>query len=256
LKVVILAGGLGTRLSEETDIVPKPMVEIGGNPILWHIMKTYASFGFREFVIALGYKGDQIKRFMVDYSLLNSNLKVSLSDGSIQVLDGPKEDWIVDLVDTGMSTETGGRIKRLSEIVGSDTFMLTYGDGLSDVNLTNLLEFHRTHGKLATITSVRPRSRFGRLSFDGDKVVEFVEKPHVGDGWINGGFFVLEPNVLNYLDGDQTIFEREPLESLAKDGQLVAYKHESFWQPMDTLREVRLLRNLWDTGKAPWKIWK
>jgi len=256
LKVVILAGGLGTRLSEETDIVPKPMVEIGGNPILWHIMKTYASFGFREFVIALGYKGDQIKRFMVDYSLLNSNLKVSLSDGSIQVLDGPKEDWIVDLVDTGMSTETGGRIKRLSEIVGSDTFMLTYGDGLSDINLTNLLEFHRTHGKLATITSVRPRSRFGRLSFDGDKVVEFVEKPHVGDGWINGGFFVLEPNVLNYLDGDQTIFEREPLESLAKDGQLVAYKHESFWQPMDTLREVRLLRNLWDTGKAPWKIWK
>ncbi len=256
MKVVILAGGLGTRLSEETDIVPKPMVEIGGNPILWHIMKTYASFGFREFVIALGYKGDQIKRFMVDYSLLNSNLKVSLSDGSIQVLDGPKEDWIVDLVDTGMSTETGGRIKRLSEIVGSDTFMLTYGDGLSDVNLTNLLEFHRTHGKLATITSVRPRSRFGRLSFDGDKVVEFVEKPHVGDGWINGGFFVLEPNVLNYLDGDQTIFEREPLESLAKDGQLVAYKHESFWQPMDTLREVRLLRNLWDTGKAPWKIWK
>ena len=193
---------------------------------------------------------------MVDYSLLNSNLKVSLSDGSIQVLDGPKEDWIVDLVDTGMSTETGGRIKRLSEIVGSDTFMLTYGDGLSDINLTNLLEFHRTHGKLATITSVRPRSRFGRLSFDGDKVVEFVEKPHVGDGWINGGFFVLEPNVLNYLDGDQTIFEREPLESLAKDGQLVAYKHESFWQPMDTLREVRLLRNLWDTGKAPWKIWK
>ncbi len=256
MKVVILAGGLGTRLSEETDIVPKPMVEIGGNPILWHIMKTYASFGFREFVIALGYKGDQIKRFMVDYSLLNSNLKVSLSDGSIQVLDGPKEDWIVDLVDTGMSTETGGRIKRLSEIVGSDTFMLTYGDGLSDINLTNLLEFHRTHGKLATITSVRPRSRFGRLSFDGDKVVEFVEKPHVGDGWINGGFFVLEPNVLNYLDGDQTIFEREPLESLAKDGQLVAYKHESFWQPMDTLREVRLLRNLWDTGKAPWKIWK
>ena len=256
MKVVILAGGLGTRLSEETDIVPKPMVEIGGNPVLWHIMKTYASFGFREFVIALGYKGDQIKRFMVDYSLLNSNLKVSLSDGSIQVLDGPKEDWIVDLVDTGMSTETGGRIKRLSEIVGSDTFMLTYGDGLSDINLTNLLEFHRTHGKLATITSVRPRSRFGRLSFDGDKVVEFVEKPHVGDGWINGGFFVLEPNVLNYLDGDQTIFEREPLESLAKDGQLVAYKHESFWQPMDTLREVRLLRNLWDTGKAPWKIWK
>ena len=255
MKVVILAGGLGTRLSEETDIVPKPMVEIGGNPILWHIMKTYASFGFREFVIALGYKGDQIKRFMVDYSLLNSNLKVTLSDGSIQVLDGPKEDWIVDLVDTGMSTETGGRIKRLSEIVGSDTFMLTYGDGLSDINLTNLLEFHRTHGKLATITSVRPRSRFGRLSFDGDKVVEFVEKPHVGDGWINGGFFVLEPNVLNYLDGDQTIFEREPLESLAKDGQLVAYKHESFWQPMDTLREVRLLRNLWDTGKALWNIW-
>ena len=256
MKVVILAGGLGTRLSEETDIVPKPMVEIGGNPILWHIMKIYAHFGFREFVIALGYKGDQIKRFMVDYSLLNSNLRVSLSDGSIKVVDGPKEDWIVDLIDTGMSTETGGRIKRLADIVGSDTFMLTYGDGLSDINLPNLLEFHRTHGKLATITSVRPRSRFGRLSFDGDKVVEFVEKPHVGDGWINGGFFVLEPKVLNYLDGDRTIFEREPLENLARDGQLVAYKHESFWQPMDTLREVRLLRNLWDTGKAPWKIWK
>ncbi|MEE2885606.1 MAG: glucose-1-phosphate cytidylyltransferase [Chloroflexota bacterium] len=256
MKVVILAGGLGTRLSEETDIVPKPMVEIGGNPILWHIMKIYAHFGFKEFVIALGYKGDQIKRFMLDYSLLNSNLRVSLKDGNIKVVDGPKEDWIVDLIDTGMSTETGGRVNRLADIVDSDTFMLTYGDGLSDVNLNNLLEFHRAHGKLATITSVRPRSRFGRLSFDGDKVVEFVEKPHVGDGWINGGFFVLEPKVLNYLDGDQTIFEREPLENLARDGQLVAYKHESFWQPMDTLREVRLLRNLWDTGQAPWKIWK
>lgn len=255
LKVAILAGGLGTRLAEETDVVPKPMVEIGERPILWHIMKTYGHFGFNEFVIALGYKGEQIKRFFLDYRIMNSDFTSSLSDGRVQVLDETSEDWTVHLVDTGAATETGGRIKRLAQTLGPETFMLTYGDGVSDVDIGRLVEFHRSHGKLATVTAVRPRSRFGRLVFEGDTVVEFVEKPHVGEGWINGGFFVLEPAVADYLDGDETVFEREPLERLAEDGQLAAYRHDSFWQPMDTLREVRLLRDLWDRGEAPWKVW-
>ena len=246
---------MGTRLSEETNVVPKPMVEIGGRPILWHILKIYSHYGFDEFVIALGYRGEQIKRFFLDYRMLNSNFTASLGDGDVRIMDEASEDWTVHLVDTGSGTETGGRIKRLTENIGSDTFMLTYGGGVSDVDIGRLVEFHKSHGKMATVTAVRPRSRFGQLSFDGDTVVEFVEKPHTGEGWINGGFFVLEPGVIDYVGGDDTVFEREPMERLARDGQLAAYRHDSFWQPMDTLRDVMMLRDLWDGREAPWKVW-
>ena len=259
MKVVILAGGLGTRLAEESEIRPKPMVEIGERPILWHIMKIYAHYGFVEFLVALGYKGEHIKRYFLDYRMLNSSLAVSLSDGSVDVLEneyGDVEDWAVHLIETGIDTETGGRVKRLMRYLGDETFMMTYGDGVSDVDLRKLVSFHRSHGKLATVTAVRPPSRFGGLAFRGDSVVEFVEKPQLGEGWINGGFFVLEPGVMSYIDGDDTIFEREPMERLAGDGELMAYRHDHFWQPMDTLREVRLLRRLWSNGTAPWRVWK
>jgi glucose-1-phosphate cytidylyltransferase len=256
MKVAILAGGVGSRLAEETEIKPKPMVEIGGKPILWHIMMHYAYYGFEDFVIALGYKGEVIKRYMVDYCSLNSDLTVNLRTGEITINGGFKPDWNVELIDTGIATLTGGRIKRLAPYLGNETFMLTWGDGVSDVNLHDLLAFHRSHGKLATLTAVRPPARFGHLAFEGDRVAEFTEKPQTSEGWINGAFFVLEPEVFDYIDGDDTQWEKEPLEKLARDGQLMAYRHESFWQCMDTLRDKYLLESLWQTGKAPWNIWE
>lgn len=256
MKVAILAGGVGTRLVEETEIKPKPMVEIGGQPILWHIMKHYDHYGFKKFVIALGYRGEMIKRYMVDYCSLCSNLTVDLANGNVEVHDdGARPDWKVALVDTGQATLTGGRIKRLAPYLGNKTFMLTWGDGVSNVNLRDLLEFHRSHGKLATLTAVRPPARFGRLHLDEGRVSQFEEKPQLGEGWINGAFFVLEPGVFDYIEGDQTQWEYEPLERLAADGQLMAYRHDSFWQCMDTLRDKRLLESLWENGNAPWKTW-
>jgi glucose-1-phosphate cytidylyltransferase len=252
MKTIILAGGLGTRLQEETTLKPKPMVEIGGKPMLWHIMGCYASHGFREFVVALGYKGEVIKHYFLNYYHLRASLTVDLGKGEVQVHDGEREDWRVHLVDTGTDTQTGGRLKRLAPWVSDGTFMLTYGDGVADVDVGKLVAFHKSHGKLATITAVRPPGRFGALGFDGDLVTHFAEKPQTGEGWINGGFFVLEPQVLDYIDGDQTLWEKEPLERLAKDRQLAAYHHEGFWQCMDTLRDVRFLEDLWSSGKAPW----
>jgi glucose-1-phosphate cytidylyltransferase len=256
MKVAILAGGVGSRLAEETELKPKPMVEIGGKPILWHIMMYYSHFGFKDFVIALGYKGEVIKKYMVDYCALNSDLTVSLKTGSVKMTHTNGVDWTVELVDTGMNTQTGGRIKKLQPHIGNQRFMLTWGDGVSDVNLDRLLAFHQSHGKLATITAVRPTARFGHLDMVGDSVVEFSEKPQTQEGWINGAFFVLEPEIFNYIDGDMTHWEREPLERLAAEGQLKAYRHESFWQCMDTLREKKLLESLWESGQAPWKVWE
>jgi len=257
MKVIILAGGLGTRLSEETSIRPKPMVEIGEYPILWHIMHIYASFGINEFVIALGYKGDYIKNYFLEYFYLRNSFTINLGNGKINIHDqeGDKEDWIVHLVDTGFSTETGGRIKRVKDLVGDETFMMTYGDGVSNVNIQNVLDFHKKHKKYATVTAVRPSARFGNIEFKGNNILRFSEKPQTGEGWINGGYFILEPEVFDYIKGDDIIFEKEPLEKLASDGQLVAYKHEDFWQCMDTLRDKRLLEELWINQKAPWKLW-
>ena len=256
MKVAILAGGVGTRLAEETEARPKPMVEVGGKPILWHIMKYYAHFGFNDFTIALGYMGEYIKRYMIDYSPLSSDLTVQMKTGAVTVHDGDKEDFTVKLVDTGQGTATGGRIKRLASSLGDEPFMLTWGDGVSTVDLHKLLEFHRSHGRLATVTAVRPPARFGKLELDGDKVVEFSEKPQLGEGWINGAFFVLEPGVFDYIEGDDTQWEKEPLEGLARDNQLMAYRHHDFWQCMDTLRDRKLLESLWQKGQAPWKVWR
>jgi glucose-1-phosphate cytidylyltransferase len=256
MKIVILAGGLGTRLQEETTAKPKPMVEIGGQPNLWHIMKGYAAHGFKEFVVALGYKSEVIKDYFLNYRHRASSLTIRLHSGEATIHDGDCEDWTVHLLDTGLHTQTGGRIKRAAKFIGNEPFMLTYGDGLSNLDLNCLLAFHRRQGCLATVTAVRPPARFGGLSIDGDLVTHFEEKPQIGEGWINGGFFVLEPEVADYIDGDDTIFERGPLERLGKDRQLVAYQHDSFWQCMDTLRDVRLLESLWESGKAPWKVWK
>ncbi len=255
MKVGILAGGLGTRLSEETVEKPKPMVEIGGRPIMWHIMMHYAHYHFTDFVIALGYKSEIIKKYMADYYSLNSNLTVNLRSGKIDIHESYKPDWNVELIDTGVYTNTGGRIKRLAPYLGNDTFMLTWGDGVADINLAELLAFHRRHGKLATLTAVRPPARFGHLALDGNQIVEFSEKPQTGEGWINGAFFVLEPGVFDYIEGDETQWEKAPLENLAKDGQLMAYCHTSFWQCMDTLRDKRLLESLWESDDTPWKIW-
>jgi len=232
------------------------MVEIGGRPILWHIMMHYSHYGLKNFVIALGYKGEVIKKYMVDYCSLNSNLTVNIRTGDVRMNGGHKPDWTVELVDTGIATLTGGRIKRLAPWLGNETFMLTWGDGVSDVNLDDLLAFHRSHGKLATLTAVRPIARFGHLELDGGQIVEFSEKPQAREGWINGAFFVLEPGVFEYIDGDDTQWEREPLERLAKDGQLMAYQHTSFWQCMDTLRDKQLLEELWQKGQAAWKVWE
>ena len=232
------------------------MVEIGGQPILWHIMMHYYQYGFKDFAVALGYKGAVIKKYMVDYCALNSNLTVDLRNGKVKTHGGYQLDWNVDLIDTGLMTNTGGRIKRLAPYVNNETFMLTWGDGVSDVNLHELLAFHKSHGKLATLTAVRPPARFGHLDLNGDKISEFSEKPQTKEGWINGAFFVLEPGVFNYIDGDDTQWEKAPLERLAKDGQLMAYKHDGFWQCMDTLRDKRRLESLWAEGNAPWKTWE
>lgn len=254
VKVGILAGGLGSRLAEETDVKPKPMVEVGGRPLLWHIMKYYAHFDFRDFVIALGYRGEVIKRWMREYPDLTNDLTIDFRTGDVAVHDGDREDWTVSLIDTGQPTATGGRIKRLAPYLGDTTFMLTWGDGVSTVDLDALLAFHHSHGRLATLTAVRPPARFGHLELDGEQIVEFSEKPQVDEGWINGAFFVLEPGVFDYIDGDATQWERDPLERLAKDGQLMAYRHYGFWQCMDTVRDRKLLQSLWDT-EPPWKVW-
>ena len=252
-KVVLLAGGLGTRLSEETDLKPKPMIEIGGEPILWHIMRHYARYGFEEFYVALGYRGDVIKRYFRDYHTLDGDITVDLARGELMQRKRTRERWIVHLCDTGAATLTGGRLKRLQPQLADGTFMLTYGDGLGDIDLGRLLDFHRAHGKIATVTAVRPPARFGGLEFEGDLVVRFDEKPQIGEGWINGGFMVFEPAVFDYLaHGDQTILESHVLEHLARDRQLAAYRHEHFWQCMDTLRDKHYLEKLWDSGRAPW----
>jgi glucose-1-phosphate cytidylyltransferase len=258
MKTVILAGGLGTRLAEETEVKPKPMVEVGGRPILWHVMKHYAEFGHCEFYIALGYKGELIKRYILDYTELSSNLSVSLSSGDVRRHDGQLDDWEVHLIDTGIKATTGGRMKRLTPWLSDGTFLMTYGDGVSNIDLDALVAFHRAHGRLATVTAVRPPARFGGIEVDGDRVCNFTEKSQTGEGWINvnGGFFVLEPEVVEYIDDDEPPWENGPMERLAREGQLMAYKHDSFWQCMDTLRDLRLLESLWSTGSAPWKVWE
>jgi len=256
MKVIILAGGHGTRLAEETAIIPKPMVEIGGKPIIWHIMKFYATYGFNDFLLACGYKGEIIKEYFNSYFIRNSDYFVDLNNGKLDIIDSNEINWRIGLIDTGPETQTGGRILRLKKWVVNDTFMVTYGDGLSDLDINSLLAFHKAHGKLATVTAVRPPARFGGLSLNDDNsVVEFSEKSQTGEGWINGGFFVFEPGVFDYLIDDKTILERDPLEKLAVDKQLKAYRHTGFWQPMDTLREKQILESLWATGEAPWKIW-
>lgn len=256
MKVALLAGGLGTRLAEETEVKPKPMVEIGGKPILWHIMMHYSHYGFNNFAIALGYKGEVIKKYMVDYCSLNSNLTVDFQSGAVSMQGGHRPDWKVQLVDTGTNTLTGGRLKRLAPHIGNETFMATYGDGVSDVNLQDLLAFHKSHGKLVTMTVVHPPARFGHLELAGEQVTEFSEKPQTVEGWINSGFFVLEPEIFDYIDRDETYWEKAPLEKLAREGQVMAYKHTSFWQCMDTIRDKKLLETLWQTGNAPWKMWE
>jgi len=255
MKVAILAGGLGTRLSEETTIKPKPMVEIGGKPMLWHIMNIYATYGFKEFVIALGYKGELIKDYFLNYHYRSRSLTVRLKNGEVTIHEGDHEDWIVHLLDTGIDTNTGGRVKQLAEFIGNETFMLTYGDGVSNVNIPKLIDFHKQQKKLVTMTAVRPPARFGQMVIEDHRVVQFKEKPQIGEGWINGGFFVLEPGITKYIPSDHTAWEFESLEHIAEAGQLTAYQHEDFWQSMDTLRDVHNLEKLWQEGKAPWKLW-
>lgn len=253
---MILAGGLGTRLSEETEVRPKPMVDIGGRPILWHIMKFYAAHQFREFVLALGYKGDVIKRYFLDYHDLSKSVTVDVATGRASFHESEIDDWTVHLMDTGLKTQTGGRLRRLQPWLEGETFMLTYGDGVCDVDLVQLLKFHRQHGKIATLTAVRPPARFGALKFEDDLVTEFMEKPQTGEGWINGGFMCFEPRVFEYLKDDDDSLEADTLTRLASDRELVAYRHDSFWQSMDTLRDVRLLESLWQSGHAPWRTWE
>jgi glucose-1-phosphate cytidylyltransferase len=256
MKVVILAGGLGTRISEETQIRPKPMVEIGGRPILWHIMKLYSAHGLNEFVICLGYKGYLIKEYFANYCLHNSDVTFDLGRNEIHTHHRETENWRVTLVDTGIETMTGGRVKRVAQYLDGDTFCLTYGDGLADVNVAALLDFHDAHGRLATVTATQPPGRFGALRLGENNAVHgFQEKPLGDGGWINGGFFVLSPKVIDYIGGDATVWENEPLQNLAAECQLAAYKHRGFWQPMDTLRDRNQLEHLWQTGQAPWKVW-
>ncbi len=256
MKAVILAGGLGTRLSEETVIRPKPMVEIGGRPVLWHIMKLYSHHGIHDFVICLGYKGYTIKEYFANYFLHMSDVTINLRNNQVQVHQNSAEPWSVTLVDTGDDTATGGRLERVRQHVDDSTFCFTYGDGVSDVDITALIDFHRREQTSATLTAVQPPGRFGAIDIDGQRIRTFTEKPAGDGGWINGGFFVLEPRIFDYLHGDDTIWEREPLESLARDGQLSAYKHSGFWHAMDTMRDKTLLEGLWDSGAAPWKVWR
>lgn len=253
MKVVILCGGLGTRLSEETNLVPKPMVRVGEAPILQHIMNMYSKHDFNEFVLALGFKAEVIKEYFLNFYALSNDLRVDLRKGSVEYLKESPRNWNIHLIDTGLNSMTGGRLARLKNQVGNETFMMTYGDGVSDVNITELVKFHKSHGKIATFTAVRPPSRFGVIEFDGNKVTSFKEKPQTQDGWISGGFFVFEPEIFNYLtDGDETVLEKRPLEKLAEDGQLMAFKHEGFWQCMDTLRDKLYLNKIWEEHKAPW----
>ncbi len=256
MKVAILAGGWGTRLAEETDIRPKPMVEIGGKPIIWHIMMHYSTFGFREFAVALGYKGDMLKRWMANYAQMEGDLKVSTHSGTIERRNFTSPDWDVDLVETGLYTQTGGRMAGLRDTLSGEAFMLTYGDGVSNVDIKALLDFHKSHGKLATMTIVRPRARFGHVEIDGDMVVDFSEKAETAEGWINGGFFVMEPEVIDYVDGPECVLENTVLSRLSQENQLAAYQHPGFWQCMDTLREKRMLEKMWNSGNAEWATWK
>jgi glucose-1-phosphate cytidylyltransferase len=256
MKAVILAGGMGTRIAEESDLKPKPMIEVGGLPLLWHILKIFSEHGIREFVILLGYKAHVIKEFFLDYPRFTSDLKIELKKHDCEVLNSRAEDWSVTLIETGLSTMTGGRLKRVAPILGNDPFCFTYGDGLADIDITAEIAFHKRHGKLATVAAVQPPGRFGILDIGADEGVRsFQEKPSDEIGWINGGFFILDPSVVKYIDGDATSWEREPLSRIAADGQLMAYKHTGFWQPCDTLRDKRVLEDLWSSGKAPWKTW-
>lgn len=255
MRVVILAGGLGSRLAEETTLRPKPMVEVGGKPILWHIMNTYSAHNMDEFVVALGYKQEVVKQYFLNFYALNTDISVDLANGKTTFHNGTQPNWKVHLIDTGLSTQTGGRVKRLQRWISQDdTFMLTYGDGVTDLDISALLRFHRSHGKLATVTTVRSPARFGRIAFDGDRVTEFYEKSESGDGWINGGYFVLNRRALEYIEGDDTVWERGPVERLAEDGQLMGYRHHGFWSCMDTLKEKNFLEELWSAQQAPWKV--
>lgn len=257
MKVAILAGGKGTRLAEETEIRPKPMVEIGGKPIIWHIMRYYAHFGHREFIVALGHKSEYIKRWFYEFSSLDGDMTISTKDGVVKSYRKNDSDWTIHLVETGDETQTGGRIKRLQPWLGDDEeFMLTWGDGLSNVNLDDLVNFHHQHGKLATVTAAHPPARYGHLEFEGNRISRFTEKPQTAEGWINGAFFVLNRAIFDYIDGDSTQWEKEPLENLAKEAELMAFKHPGFWQCMDTLREKYILQTLWESGNAPWKVWE
>ncbi|MGL4395323.1 MAG: glucose-1-phosphate cytidylyltransferase [Hyphomicrobium sp.] len=256
MKVVILAGGFGTRLAEETDVRPKPLVEIGGRPILWHIMKMYETHGFRDFVICCGYKAHMIKSYFANYFLSNYDITVDLEKNALEFRGNPSEKWRVTLIDTGLNTMTGGRLKRVADVIGNETFCLTYGDGLADLNIADVVQFHKKQKRKATVTAVPSPGRFGILDLDGGETVRrFHEKPENEMGWINGGFFVLEPSVLSYIDSDETIWERAPLERLAAEGELAAFRHSGFWRPMDALRDKRDLEALWESGKAPWKSW-
>jgi len=256
MKVLILAGGLGTRLSEETEIKPKPMVEIGEKPILWHIMKIYSQFGFNDFVVLLGYKGYLIKEYFINYFYHQSDITIDLSQNNIEIHKTEVDPWKITLVDTGLNTMTGGRIKKAQKYTNNEAFMLTYGDGVGNIDISKLLEFHKKNNKLATVTAVQPIGRFGALNLDKENnVVEFQEKPRGNDAWINGGFFVLEPEIFDYIDSDEIYWEKKPMEKLAKDNQLIAYKHRGFWKPMDTMRDKIELETLWNAGNAPWKIW-
>jgi glucose-1-phosphate cytidylyltransferase len=254
MKVVILAGGLGTRLAEMTDALPKPMVPVGGHPILWHIMNIYAAKGHKDFAVALGYKAEVIKQYFLNYSSLNSDFTIDMGTNDITWHNQSKEDWKVTLVDTGLNTMTGGRVKRLKDYLGGEPFMVTYGDGVADVDIDALLEFHKSHGKMVTVTTVRPGARFGELDLDGSTVKSFKEKPQTGQGWVNGGFFVMEPEFLDLIASDESILEREPLEAVAARGELVAFRHEGFWQCMDTIRDRNYLDDLWNSGNPPWKL--
>ncbi len=257
MKAVLLAGGLGTRLSEETDLKPKPMVEIGGKPILWHIMKIYSTYGINEFVVLLGYKGYYIKEYFANYFLHQNDISIDLANNKIEILNNSTEPWKITLLDTGLNSMTGGRIKRAAHILKDETFLLTYGDGVADINIDKLLEFHKSHGKALTMTSAQPDGRFGALDIaDDNKINAFQEKPKGDGSWVNAGYFVCEPKVLDYItNGDSTIFEQEPLKNLVKDGEIYTYKHDGFWMPMDTLRDKNLLNELWNENKAKWKIW-